>query len=203
MKKFSPCPTVREALDLLKAAEKKRDAVAAKYRSKLSPVEEGTKVPPDVPLETINAIKKAEWECERIANWLYTLPWIRPYLRPFMIDIKYGDERGFSKLIGENEEKACSLTQEEAMERIDLIEKDPKAFTAKTAGTLFTEIEKHLRDHGFHATDRGCGGCGGHIGYPCSEEERDVILSLLHLKFGQAIRSGMIATTVAWFKVRS
>jgi hypothetical protein len=143
--------------------------------------------------------RRAYRRYERIANWLYTLPWVRPHLKSFVIDIKYGDERGFSPLLPEEKRQSCE--SEISEETIDLLAKDPKQFTAMTGGAIFAEIDKFMSMHGFIATERGSGGCGGHLGYICTEEERDKLLLLLHSRFGAAIRSGAIATTVAWFKV--
>ncbi len=157
----------------------------------------------NMPVLETEQTKEAQRQYERIANWLYTLSWIRPHLKAFMIDIKFGDERAFIEFLPK--EKRCSSEVqggELSADIVDTLAKNPREFTALTGGSLFKEIEDYLFSHGFSATDRGGGGCGGHLGYPCTEEERDKLLGLLHSKFGLAIRIGTISTTVAWFAVR-
>jgi hypothetical protein len=171
----------------------------------LRKAEEACELPPgaqspdeEIPEKEREKLRKAQWEYERIANAFYTMPWIRPFLKAWMIDVKFGDENPFV----EGDERQKNYSQEEAVELTDLLQKDPAAFTAKTGGPLLVEVEKFLASNGFKATDRGSGGHGGHLGYPCTDAERDALLSLLYGRFGKAIQAGLILPTIAWFKPR-
>lgn len=127
-----------------------------------------------------------------IGLFLYSLPHIRPHMKAWMVDIKFGNEVPF----GEKVEDGSSLSEE----HLDDILEDPAGFTSKIGGPLISNIEADINCLGVSVTDRGFGMGGGHVGCPCSDNERDAVLNMVFMKYHKAVNSGLVYPMVSWFK---
>jgi hypothetical protein len=144
------------------------------------------------------SVTRACHRIERFARACYSLPWLRKEMKAWMIDFCWGDENPFSKKNG-----SCGLSKDRAKELLTLLEEDKKDdFAEATGGALMKEVVEFLKYHGFEYTDTGGGGCGGHVGIPCTDDEMDSLIMTAHARFGKAIERGLLMVKVAWFKPR-
>lgn len=129
---------------------------------------------------------------EDVGLFLYSLPHIRPHMKAWMVDIKFGNEIPFGNKVDDN----SSISEE----HLDDILEDPAKFTNKIGGPLISNIETDIVNLGISITDRGFGMGGGHIGCPCSDNERDAVLNMVFIKYYKAVHSGLVYPMVSWFK---
>jgi len=191
--------TLRQALQMLHEAEEEYRAIEKKLMDQNGGMMDA-KTSDDADLV------KASRKVERLGKAFYAMPHIQPFLEAWMVDLKWGDSNPFHEKDQKKEDlpiQDINVTEqqvEELEKDISLLEKNPQAFTAKTAGPLFQTVEQFLSEHGFKVSDRGGGPSGGHIGYSCTDSEKDRLLFLLYSKFNKAIDKDLIVPTIAWFK---
>lgn len=141
----------------------------------------------------------AHHKYENYCKACYSLPWIRPFMKAWMVDVKFGNENPFSDKEYDNTCEGSGYTNEEATELIEMLVVRPDLFTAKTAGNLASNVRKFINNAGFNITDSGGGGCGGHIGVPCTDDEAQRLINLINHNFSKAIQR-LMSVVIAWFK---
>jgi len=143
-------------------------------------------------------VTRASNKIDQYSKACYSVPWLRPFINAWMIDITWGDENPFS-----DDHPSENAFEEEGKNEalLGLLEDGKKdEFVEFTGGPLMAQVTKFLAENGFSYTDCGSGGQGGHVGIPCTDETRDTLMTLVHHKFAKAIRAGMLFVKVAWFK---
>jgi hypothetical protein len=133
---------------------------------------------------------------------LYSLPWFKPKMIAWMVDVKFGDENPFSPdTCGD----CCGVSEEEGKKKIELLMESPGQFTEQQAGSLGKAVQDYITNElKLTITDRGgsCCGSGGHIGCPCTDGEMELMVNSINVHFKKAIDAGMMAVKIAWFKPR-
>lgn len=137
-------------------------------------------------------------DIEKFSRGCYSLPWLRKEMKAWMIDFCWGDENPFN----DKKDGSCGLSDEQAKELIDLLMIDKDKFAEKTGGPIMKQVTSFLVEHGFEYTDTGGGGCGGHVGVPCTDSEMNLLIDKAHARFSKAIERGLLMVKVAWFKPR-
>jgi len=141
----------------------------------------------------------AQFKIDKFNLALYSLPWFKKIMRVWMVDVKFGNESPLFS--GKKCGKECDdLSTEDFNKNIELLHEDPDSFTEKNGGTIMKNVSDYLISRGYTITDRGGSCCGGHIGCPCTDEECELLLNLIHIQFKKAIDSGMIFPTISWFR---
>lgn len=154
---------------------------------------------------------------------LYSLPFVGPFMAAWMIDIKFGSEipkcfrddikinvkdinNCFNNINNGNEYavvghkgEGYSSVEVNLEERIGDLLNNPEVFTAKTGGVLIDLISKDIKELGLVITDRGFGCGGGHIGIPCTDNEKDGLINLIWCKYHRAVVAGLIFPKITWF----
>lgn len=135
--------------------------------------------------------EKLERDIKRYSKYLLSFPHIRPFIKLYMVDIKFGSEIPYSN----KKFDECNLEEEV----LDVLIKNPEEFTNKTAGNLISQIGKELYENfGLIITDRGFGCGGGHIGCPCTENEKNLVIDYIWTKYRKAIDSELIFPIIAF-----
>jgi hypothetical protein len=165
---------------------------ATKRKALLESCNSGFACAPGV--EASNEERQLENELERFGRYVYSIPHLRHIIAPWMVDVKFGCEIPFR-------EKKCVEEPEEVDEKlIELLLQDPQKFTEQTSNGAVTQVSQDLTMMGYEITDRGFGMGGGHIGCPCTDEQKDKLINFVWMKYRKAIDSGLLFPCVAWFK---
>lgn len=125
---------------------------------------------------------------------IYSMPHISDHMECWMIDIKFGDEiPRYFKI-----QKSCDNSL--SIKHVETLMNNPQKFTDITGGPLLTSISNSIKELGLRITDRGFSGCGGHIGVPCTNKDKDILIDMMLSKYRKAIDNGLVFPVVAWFK---
>lgn len=133
---------------------------------------------------------------------LYSLPWFKPFMTAWMVDVRFGDENPF------NSKFPCcgdGVDEGEATRRMAQLLEKPEEFTEQTVGALGKAVQDFITNElELVITDRGGSleGAGGHIGCPCTDDQMERMLVAINHWFGKAVEAGLLAVKIAWFKPR-
>jgi len=86
--------------------------------------------------------------------------------------------------------ESCVTETEEIIEKVETFEEMDELISRY--GSLPVEVSKTIRRAGYSITESGVGSCGWHLGIPCSEPQGHHLCDLLHWRFNQAIKAGMV-----------
>jgi len=144
--------------------------------------------------------RQARNNLERYNLALYSLPWFKPLMKAWMVDVKFGNENPFGSHLYRDKHKVFKRDSEE---KIRLLVETPGQFTEQQAGSLGKSVQDYIMNElGLIITDRGglCGSCGGHIGCPCTDAQMELMINSINIHFKKAVDAGMMAVKIAWFK---
>lgn len=149
-------------------------------------------------LQETNESREAETKLTRFSLVCYSIPYIRPLMKAWMVDIRFGQEIPFPfKIEKEKEEEEI----EPININIDELIENPDEFMTKSCGIIYDRIKNDIEsDLGIDMSDMGSGMGGGHIGYPCTDHEKDLLISYVWSKYQKAMASGLVFPVVVWFK---
>jgi len=131
---------------------------------------------------------------------LYSLPWIRPEMHSWMVDVKFGN----SNIFGQHQKPTASplLTDLDPESLEPITTEMITRVLEQTNGSLVTQVERFLNTLDVRITDRAGGDGGGHLGCWCNDQQRDDVIQGVLKKFHKAIEADLISVGIVWFKPR-
>lgn len=139
-------------------------------------------------------------QLEGLCLKLYSLPWIRPAMHSWMVDVKFGNSNTFGKRQKSTASPILTDLDPESLEPIttEMITR----VLEQTNGSLVTQAERYLNTLDVRITDRAGGNGGGHLGCWCNDQQRDDVIQGVLKKFHKAIEADLISVGIVWFKPR-
>jgi len=124
--------------------------------------------------ESLHKCNMASLAIKKYGEYLAGHPLFFDIMKHWMVDVK-GKGAGTGEDI------------EEGLESLDFFE-----MTEKIGGGLAKSIRGVIEENGFKITDAG--GCveSWHLGVPCNEIDSRRLCTLIYMKFGKAIKAGLI-----------
>lgn len=148
---------------------------------------------------------RSEWCCfkwnkkreKRYEQYLYSLPEFNEDMVAWMVDVLFGNDH---PLVRYDDSDLCSDEESPSSEG-SLARSEGVNIHG---GDLGNAVVKVLSSIGLHFTDSGgsCSGRSAHLGYPCTDSQKSLMIGVLHDNFSEAIEEGLMAVSVAWFKPR-
>jgi len=128
---------------------------------------------------------------DKLGLFLYSLPHIKPHIEAWMVDIKFGTEIPFQKI-----DIDCGVSGDHLEDLIN----DSASFMSRVGGPLLHNIQTDISNMGFTITDRGFSGSGGHMGVPCTDNGKEIIINMIWAKYHKAIEGHLVFPIISWFR---